>query len=157
MRNPTTYLKMRVLGAMDMAEGNTERARIQAVSQMTFTDEDGHPRQFTWRTISTWLCRYHKHGVTVMEKQTRSDKGKTRKVRPEDILEAIETVLPKTHGRTPKRSVPLPALHRAGAAATAPRSPAPPSTAWSSSYELLKPDTDSSHKRPPGLRQGPRQ
>lgn len=96
---------MRVLGAVDMAEGKTERARIQAVSQMTFIDEDGQPRQFTWRTISTWLCRYRKHGVTVMEKQSRTDKGKTRKVKPEDILEAIQTVLPKVPGRVPKRSV----------------------------------------------------
>src|SRR6266498_4273047 len=45
MRNPTVYLKMRVLGAVDLAEGHTERARLQAVSQMTFTDEDGHPRR----------------------------------------------------------------------------------------------------------------
>ena len=72
---------------------------------MTFIDEDGQPRQFTWRTISTWLCRYRKHGVTVMEKQSRTDKGKTRKVKPEDILEAIQTVLPKVPGRVPKRSV----------------------------------------------------
>ncbi len=105
MRNPTVYLKMRVLGAVDMAEGDNERKRIQAVSQMTFTDEEGHPRQFTWRTISTWLCRYRKHGVTVMENQPRSDKGKTRKVKPEDILEAIQAVLPKVHGRAPKPSV----------------------------------------------------
>jgi transposase InsO family protein len=104
MRNPTVYLKMRVLGAVDTAEGNTEQARIQAVSQMTFTDEDGHSRRFTWRTISTWLCRYRKHGVTVMETKARADKGKTRKVKPEDILEAIQVVRPKVHG-VPKRSV----------------------------------------------------
>jgi putative transposase len=114
MRNPTAYLKMRVLGAVDMAEGDSERKRIQAVSQMTFTDEDGIPRQFTWRTISTWLCRYRKHGVTVMENQGRSDKGKTRKVRPEDIAEAIRAVLPKVHG-TAKKSVLYSPLHRAGA------------------------------------------
>ena len=54
MRNPTPYLKMRVLGAIDMAPGHCIQARIKAVSQMTFTDEDGHPRQFTWRTIQTW-------------------------------------------------------------------------------------------------------
>ena len=105
MRNPTVYLKMRVLGAVDMAEGDTEQKRIQAVSQMTFTDEEGHPRQFTWRTISTWLCRYRKHGVTVMENKSRSDKGKTRKLKPEDIQEAIQAVLPKVHVRPPKRSV----------------------------------------------------
>ena len=77
---PLAYLKMRVLGAIDMAEGNSIQSRIQAVSQMTFTDEDGHPRQFTWRTIQTWFSRYQKHGVTVMENQPRSDKGKVRKV-----------------------------------------------------------------------------
>jgi len=105
MRNPTVYLKMRVLGAVDMAEGDTEQKRIQAVSQMTFTDEEGQPRRFTWRTISTWLCRYQKHGVTVMENKSRSDKGQTRKVKPEDIQEAIQAVLPKVHSRPPKRSV----------------------------------------------------
>ena len=25
---------------------------------MTFTDEDGHARQFTWRTIQTWYWRW---------------------------------------------------------------------------------------------------
>jgi putative transposase len=105
MRNPTVYLKMRVLGAVDMAEGDTEQKRIQAVSQMIFTDEEGCPRQFTWRTISTWLCRYRKHGVTVMENKSRSDKGKTRKVKPEDILEAIQAALPKIRSHAPKRSL----------------------------------------------------
>ena len=104
MKNPTAYLKMRVLGAIDMAPGNSIQARIQAVSQMTFTDEQGHPRQFTWRTIQTWYSRYQKHGVTVMENKPRSDKGKVRKVVLEDVLEAIRKVLPKTHGQTPTRA-----------------------------------------------------
>jgi transposase InsO family protein len=104
MKNPTAYLKMRVLGAIDMAPGKTIRERIKAVSQMTFTDEEGHPRQFTWKTISTWLCRYQKHGVTVMENKTRSDKGKTRKVSLEIVQEAIDAILPKLHG-APKRAV----------------------------------------------------
>ena len=42
MHNPTAYLRMRVLGAIDMAEGNSIQARIRAVSQMTFTDEEGY-------------------------------------------------------------------------------------------------------------------
>jgi len=145
MRNPTAYLKMRVLGAVDMAEGKTERARIQAVSQMTFTDEDGQPRQFTWRTISTWLCRYRKHGVTVMEKQSRADKGRTRKVKPEDLLEAIQAVLPKTHGCVPKRSllyrlcIEQGLLNRSQVART---------TFYRlvREFELLKPDQDSANK-----------
>lgn len=145
MRNPTAYLKMRVLGAVDMAEGKTERARIQAVSQMTFTDEDGQPRQFTWRTISTWLCRYRKHGVTVMEKQSRADKGKTRKVKPEDILEAIRAVLPKMHGRVPKRSVLYRLCIEQGQLQ---RSQVARTTFYRlvREFELLKPDTEAAHK-----------
>lgn len=104
MKNPTPYLKMRVLGAIDMAEGNNIQARIKAVSQMTFTDEQGHPRQFTWRTIQTWYSRYQKHGVTVVENKTRSDKGKTRKVSLEMVQEAIDVLLPKVRG-IPKHAV----------------------------------------------------
>src|ERR1035438_5800656 len=105
MRNPTPYLKMRVLGAIDMAEGNSIQARIKAVSQMTFTDEDGHPCQFTWRTIQTWYSRYQKHGVTVMENKPRSDKGKIRKVPLEDVAEAVQKALPKLRQRIPRLSV----------------------------------------------------
>jgi transposase InsO family protein len=94
MKNPTPYLKMRVLGAIETAEGNSIIARIRNVSQTSFTDEDGHPRSFTWRTIQTWYSRFKKHGVTVMENAPRSDRGKTRKVTPEELLEAIRAVLP---------------------------------------------------------------
>lgn len=103
MRNPTEYLKMRVLGAIDMAEGKTQRARIRAVSAMTFTDEDGNQRRFTWRTIETWLMRYNKHGVTGLTQAARSDKGKFRKVCQEQIQEAIDTVLPQFHTAHPTK------------------------------------------------------
>lgn len=96
---------MRVLGAIDMAEGHCIQARIKAVAQMTFTDEDGHARQFTWRTIQTWYSHYKKHGVTAFRNATRVDKGKTRKVNAEVLLEAIRTVLPRLHGNSPKRSM----------------------------------------------------
>ena len=89
MRNSTTYLKMRVLGAIDMAESKIIRARIKAVSRMMFTDEEGCPRQFTWRTIQTWYSRYKKAGVTVVQNKPCSDKGKVRKVVVEDVLDAI--------------------------------------------------------------------
>ena len=104
MKNPTAYLKMRVLGAIDMAEGHCIQARIKAVALTTFTDEYGHTRQFTWRTIQTWYSHYKKHGVTALANTTRADKGKIRKVSPEVLLEAIRTVLPKMHGKTPKRA-----------------------------------------------------
>ena len=39
MKNPTEYVKMRVLAAIDMAEGTTITQRIRAVSELTFEDE----------------------------------------------------------------------------------------------------------------------
>ena len=145
MRNPTAYLKMRVLGAIDMAPGNTEQARVQAVSQMTFTDEEGHPRRFTWKTISTWLCRYQKHGVTVMENKTRSDKGKIRKVPLEDVSEAVQKVLIKARGKTPRPSLLYRLCLEEGLLT---RSQIAPNTFRRivKQYELLKPDGESSHK-----------
>ncbi len=99
MKNPSDYLKMRVLGAIDMAEGKRQRDRIRAVSEMTFTDEEGCARHFTWRTIETWLMRYRKHGLTALRPKERRDKGKPRKMKPEEVKEAIETVLPRFHGK----------------------------------------------------------
>jgi len=101
MRNSTVYLKMRVLGAIDMAEGKSIVQRIRNVSKTTFTDEDGCQRQFTWRTISTWLYRYKLGGITTMENKPRSDRGRTRKIVLEDLQEAVDKIMPKLHGRTP--------------------------------------------------------
>lgn len=145
MRNPTAYLKMRVLGAIDMAEGNCIQARIRAVSQMTFTDEDGHPRQFTWRTIQTWYSRYQKHGVTVMHNQPRSDKGKVRKVVIEDVLDALRKVSPKVHGKTPTLALLYRLCIEAGLLT---RSQIAPNTFRRvvKQYELLKPDAEASNK-----------
>jgi putative transposase len=145
MRNPTAYLKMRVLGAIDMAEGNSIQARIRVVSQMTFTDEEGYPRQFTWRTIQTWYSRYQKHGVTVMENQPRSDKGKRRKVVIEDVLEAVQKVLPKVHGRAPARALLYRLCIEAGLLT---RSQIAPNTfnRLVREFELLKPDAEASKK-----------
>ena len=136
---------MRVLGAIDMAEGNSIQARIQAVSQTTFTDEEGHPRQFTWRTIQTWYSRYQKHGVTVMENKSRADKGKTRKVKPESVQEAIATVLPKVHGCVPKLSVLYRLCIEQGILT---RSQVARTTFYRmvKEYELLKPEAQTSNK-----------
>ena len=145
MKNPTPYLKMRVLGAIDMAPGNTIRDRIKAVSQMTFTDEQGNPRQFTWRTIQTWYYRYQKHGVTVMENKTRSDKGKTRKVSLEDVLEAIDAILPHVHG-APKRAVLYRLCIEQGLLI---RSQVAPNTfsRLIRQFDMLKPQADSDNKQ----------
>ena len=145
MHNPTAYLRMRLLGAIDMAEGNSIQARIRAVSQMTFTDEDGHPRQFTWRTIQTWYSRYQQHGVTVMQTKPRSDKVKRRKVVIEDVLEAIGKVQPKVHGKTPTRALLYRLCIEAGWLT---RSQIAPNTfnRLVREFELLKPDQDSTNK-----------
>ena len=89
MKNPSSYLKMRVMGAIDYAPGETITERIKSIAGQTFIDEDGRPRQFTWRTIQTWLYRYKSQGITGIENKTRRDKGVPRKVTPEELLEAL--------------------------------------------------------------------
>lgn len=83
---------MKVLGALEFAEGDSMRARYQDVSSRIFKDEEGHPFQFTWRTIQTWWYYYRQHGLT--EPKSRVDSNKPRKVTPEELLHAIEHVLP---------------------------------------------------------------
>lgn len=92
MQRVSSYLKMRVLGAIEAAPGSTVVARIHQVSEQPFLDEDGRRFQFTWRTIQTWYSRYKKDGTTTVLPKPRSDKGKTRKMTPEEVLEAIEQV-----------------------------------------------------------------
>jgi hypothetical protein len=89
----SAYLKMRVLGAIDSAPGAHIRDRIRSVSEMDFEDEEGRPRRFTWRTIETWRVRYRKHGITGIQPSPRKDKGLTRKMTPEELLEAINQAL----------------------------------------------------------------
>ena len=106
MKQPSIYLKMRVLGAIDTAQGKTRHERILNVAAMTFIEEEGNPRQFTWRTIQTWHYRYKNHGITGMTHQPRKDKGQARKVTPEELLEAINAARPHFHNRrTNKRAI----------------------------------------------------
>lgn len=85
---------MRILGAVEHQKGKSIRERIKKTARLSFVDEDGNKRSFTWRTISTWYYRYKTHGVTGVISKDRSDKGKTRKISPEELLEAINQVLP---------------------------------------------------------------
>ena len=94
MKWPSPYLKMRVLGAVENAQGNTLEKRIKNVSNLNFIDEHGDKRRFTWRTISTWYYRYKNYGITGVAVKKRSDKGKPRKIAPEELLEAINQVRP---------------------------------------------------------------
>jgi putative transposase len=106
MKQPSVYLKMRVLGAVDTVEGRTRHQRIHNVAAMTFLDEEGHLRQFTWRTIQTWFYRYKNHGITAMTNHPRMDKGQARKVTPEELLEALNAARPHFHDqRTNKRAL----------------------------------------------------
>ena len=106
MKQPSVYLKMRVLGAVDTVEGRTRHQRVLNVAAMTFLDEEGNPRQFTWRTIQTWFYRYKNHGITGMTNRPRSDKGQVRKVTPEELLEALNAARPHfTNRRTNKRAL----------------------------------------------------
>jgi transposase InsO family protein len=106
MKQPSVYLKMRVLGAIDTVQGKTRHERVQNVAAMTFLDEEGQPRQFTWRTIQTWHYRYKNHGITGMTHQPRKDKGHVRKVTPEELLEALNAARPHFHDkRTNKRAL----------------------------------------------------
>lgn len=98
MKHPSAYLRMRVLGAIDFAQGSSIRDRIKKVSELTFTDEEGNQHKFTWLTISTWLYRFKINGVTGIQNSERSDKGATRKISPEELLEAINRVLPHFRG-----------------------------------------------------------
>jgi len=63
MKRVSNYLKMRVLGALEHAPGNSNHARYKAVSAMTFTDEDGAHVRFTWRTIQTWWYYYRRYDL----------------------------------------------------------------------------------------------
>jgi transposase InsO family protein len=94
MKNPSIYLKMKVLGAIDIAPGKTRDERVRNVAAMVFLDEEGNQYQFTWRTIQTWHYNYKNHGITGMHGTSRSDKGKSRKITPEEVLEAINAALP---------------------------------------------------------------
>jgi putative transposase len=106
MKQPSVYLKMRVLGAIDTVQGRTRHERVHNVAAMTFLDEDGNPRRFTWRTIQTWFYRYKNHGITSMTQRSRKDKGQPRKVTPEELLEALNAARPHFHNqRSNKRAL----------------------------------------------------
>lgn len=98
MKQASAYLKMRVLGAIESAAGKTQSERVKNTAELTFTDEEGIPRKFTWRTIYTWLYRYKNHGITGITDKNRKDKGKPRKITPEEVLEAINAAKPHFRG-----------------------------------------------------------
>lgn len=99
MKRVSIYLKLRVVGAVDSVPGTSRVSRIKRVSEMTFHDEDGVPYVFTWRTIQTWVSLYRQGGTEALRNRPRKDKGQHRKVSPEDLRAAIESVLPDFHNQ----------------------------------------------------------
>jgi len=95
MKRISIYLKLRVVGAVGTVAGNTIVSRIKKISEMTFHDEEGVPHVFTWRTIQTWVSLYKQGGAEALRNRPRADKGRHRKVSPEDLRAAIESVLPE--------------------------------------------------------------
>lgn len=94
-RIPSFEMRLRVLNAVHDAPGDSIRARIIHAADKTFVDtRTGQAHRFTWRTISTWLYRHKKHGVTTLENKTRSDKDGYRKVQVSQLAEAINETLP---------------------------------------------------------------
>ena len=111
-KRPPVELRLRVLSAVDYAPGDTIRERIKSVAQRTFHDEQsGAQYQFTWRTISTWLYRFKKDGVTSIDNKPRSDKQTYRKVQANELAEAIGEVLP-TMSRNKTGTFPKSTLYR---------------------------------------------
>lgn len=61
----------------------------------TFTDEQTDCEyRFTWRTISTWLYRFKKRGITTLDNKSRADKNSYRKVQLNELAEALNDIIP---------------------------------------------------------------
>ncbi|MFZ5895122.1 MAG: DDE-type integrase/transposase/recombinase [Myxococcota bacterium] len=101
--------------------------------------------RFTWRTIQTWYSRYKKDGTTSVLAKPRSDKGKTRKMTPEEVHEAIEQVRGQFHGAYNVSSVYRACVERG----LLQREHIAPNTFHRiiKAYELLKPDAEVASKR----------
>ena len=111
-KKPPLEMRLRVLSAIDYAPGDSIRQRIKHVASQPFTDAQTNiSYQFTWRTVSTWLYRFKKDGITTLDNKTRRDKNSYRKIQPNELGEAINEVLP-TLGRSKNGNIPKMALYR---------------------------------------------
>lgn len=107
---PPTEMRLRVLAAVDYAPGDSIRERIKHVAARSFSDSrNACEYQFTWRTISTWLYRFKRHGISTLDPKPRSDRGVLRKVTLTQLAEAIHEVLPSLsvnkQGHIPKSAL----------------------------------------------------
>ena len=86
---PPLELRLRVLSAIDYAPGDSIIARIKNVSERTFTvQQTGCDYQFTW------LYRFKKRGITTLDNKTRADKNTYRKIKLNELAEAINEIIP---------------------------------------------------------------
>ncbi len=109
-KNPPFELRLRVLSAVDYAPGQSIRERIKHVADRTFRDEQTHCEYtFTWRTISTWLYRFKKRGITTLDNKTRADRNTYRKIKLNELAEALNDIIPTLSknkgGTTPKMTL----------------------------------------------------
>ena len=149
MKQPSVYLKMRVLGAIDTVEGRTRHERVHNVAAMTFLDEEGNPRQFTWRTIQTWYYRYKNHGITGMTNQLPQGQGPGPQGHARGTARSHQRRQAPLPQPTHQQARPLSLLHREGPAATPTASPRPPSTASFASTTCSLPTTTTTRNASP--------
>jgi transposase len=94
-KKATPELRLRVISAVDYADGSSIRERIKETAKRTFYDDTtGCEHTFTWRTISTWVYRFKKNGIISIDNKTRSDKHTHRKILVSELAEAIRETLP---------------------------------------------------------------
>jgi len=111
-KTPPIELRLQILSAVDYAPGESIRARIKQVAERVFTDQrTGLNYQFTWRTISTWLYRFKKYGITSLDTKTRADKNCYRKIQLNELAEAINDILPSL-SKNKTGTIPKLALYR---------------------------------------------
>ena len=121
MKRPSIYVKMKVLGAIDVVEGKTRHERIQNVAQMTFLDEEGD-------STSVYLAddpdlvlplqehRYHGNDQQLTSRQGSDSQGHSRGSARGDQRRV--TAFSSEEAEAAQQDGHLPLLHRKGTAAS---------------------------------------
>lgn len=82
-RNAIALKKFSIIGPVlnGQVSNNTEYFRTVASSPI---DMPGYgTRNYSYKTLESWLCDYNKYGLEGLVRGCRSDKGKSRKISPE--------------------------------------------------------------------------
>jgi len=78
------------------------RPALVALSETTFEDHLGRPRQMAFKTLEEWLYKYRHGGFESLKPQNRSDLGCSRRLSPE-----VEQLILDLKREDPGRSAPL--------------------------------------------------